>query len=111
MPDRLLKNIGARVRDIRKEKGFSQEQLGELAGVHYSYIGAVERGEKNFTMTTLGKIAAALKVDVLELLRYSEIDLGETNKQKDLQDIIDMLLRFSNEDLRKAKVILKEIFG
>ncbi|UUZ93358.1 helix-turn-helix domain-containing protein [Paenibacillus sp. P25] len=91
MPDRLLKNIGARVRDIRKEKGFSQEQLGELAGVHYSYIGAVERGEKNFTMTTLGKIAAALKVDVLELLRYSEIDLGETNKQKDLQDIIDML--------------------
>ncbi|UUZ80531.1 helix-turn-helix domain-containing protein [Paenibacillus sp. P26] len=90
MPDRLLKNIGARVRDIRKEKGFSQEQLGELAGVHYSYIGAVERGEKNFTMTTLGKIAAALKVDVLELLRYSEIDLGETNKQKDLQDIIDI---------------------
>ncbi|WP_240422159.1 helix-turn-helix domain-containing protein [Paenibacillus periandrae] len=111
MPERILKNIGARVRDIRKEKGYSQEQLGELANFHFSYIGAVERGEKNITMSNLAKVAAALDVEVIELFRYSNIDLGETSKQKDLQEIVDLLLRHPKEDIRKAKVILKEIFG
>jgi hypothetical protein len=61
--------------------------------------------------SNLAKVAAALNVEVIELFRYSSIDLGETSKQKDLQEIIDLLIKHSKEDIRKAKVILKEIFG
>ena len=62
MEKNILVSVGLRIRDLRKLKGYSQEQLGELADVHYSYIGAIEHAEKNTTLTNLGKIAKALNV-------------------------------------------------
>jgi len=59
MPD-LARTIGARIRKRRIELALSQERLGELCGLHRTYVGALERGEKNVTVVTLGKIAAAL---------------------------------------------------
>jgi transcriptional regulator with XRE-family HTH domain len=53
--------LGKRIRLRRMQLEFSQERLGELAGLHRTYIGAVERGEKNLTVLTLCKIADALK--------------------------------------------------
>lgn len=53
--------LGNRIRRRRMELGLSQERLGEEAGLHRTYIGAVERGEKNLTVLTLSKIARALK--------------------------------------------------
>lgn len=46
MSEQILRMVGTRVRDLRKKKGLSQEELGERAGVHFSYIGGVERAEK-----------------------------------------------------------------
>jgi hypothetical protein len=62
-------------------------------------------------MLNLEKMADALEVEVQELFRYADIHLGHTSKQRDLQEILDLLLRQSNEDIIKAKVILKEIYG
>ncbi len=64
----LLKKFGKHVRAIRVEQGFSQERLGELAGVHRTYVGMIERGEKNITLTNIEKIAKALKVPIKVLL-------------------------------------------
>lgn len=61
-------SFGKRVRDERARKGLSQEQLAELAHVHRTYIGMVERGEKNITLGNIAKIAKALKLPVSELL-------------------------------------------
>ncbi|ELK38870.1 XRE family transcriptional regulator, partial [Brevibacillus agri BAB-2500] len=52
----LVKRLGNRIRFLRKEKGMSQEQLGELSGLHTNYVGQVERGEKNVTVESLEKI-------------------------------------------------------
>ncbi|MGH6799953.1 MAG: helix-turn-helix domain-containing protein [Methylocella sp.] len=60
--------IAANVRRRRLELGLSQEQFAEIAGYHRTYIGAVERGERNITVSTLSAIAAALKLDVNELI-------------------------------------------
>jgi DNA-binding XRE family transcriptional regulator len=58
-----LKIIGARMRDLRKEKGLTREQLTEISGFHFTYIGAIERGEKNITMLNLEKMSEALEVE------------------------------------------------
>lgn len=64
------KQIGERIRSFRKAKGFSQEELAERASVHYTYIGQVERGEKNFSIDTLEKVIAALNITFEELFRF-----------------------------------------
>ncbi|TGD57873.1 helix-turn-helix domain-containing protein [Flavobacterium humi] len=64
----ILIKFGDRVREIRTQKGLSQEQLASLADVHRTYIGMIERAEKNITLININKIASALGVDLKELL-------------------------------------------
>jgi transcriptional regulator with XRE-family HTH domain len=61
--------FGARVRARRNELTKSQEQLARDTGIHWSYIGRVERGENNLALTNLLKIAAALEIDPGDLVR------------------------------------------
>lgn len=53
--------FGKKVRCFRKQKSISQEELAELCGLHRTYIGAVERGERNITLVNAEKIAMALE--------------------------------------------------
>jgi len=61
--------FGEKVREIRNSKGLSQEQLAHIANVHRTYIGMVERAEKNITLVNIEKIAKALEVNIIELLK------------------------------------------
>jgi DNA-binding XRE family transcriptional regulator len=65
----ILLLFGANVQKYRKKLGLSQEQLAEIAGVHRTYIGMVERAEKNITLCNIEKIAKALKVQIQELFQ------------------------------------------
>lgn len=64
----LVLQFGELVRSIRLSRGLSQEQLADLAGVHRTYIGMIERGEKNATLTTIAKFATALQVNIHDLI-------------------------------------------
>ena len=68
----ILEVFGRNVQRIRKEKGFSQEKLAEVAGVHRTYIGMIERAEKNITLLNIEKIAKALEVQISSLFTISE---------------------------------------
>ena len=61
--------FGEKVREIRVSQNLSQEQLAHLADVHRTYIGMVERAEKNITLVNIEKIAKALNVNITELLK------------------------------------------
>lgn len=63
-----LTEFGKRVRAIRKQGGLSQEALADLANIDRSYVGAIERGEVNLTLTKIHQIAGALGVPPGELL-------------------------------------------
>jgi transcriptional regulator with XRE-family HTH domain len=65
--DPALKLLGERIRQKRKVAGWTQEELADAAKIDRSYIGSVERGERNVTFTVLCRICAALKVDVSEI--------------------------------------------
>lgn len=64
----ILVNFGQKVREIRKEKGLSQEELAHKADLHRTYIGMIERAEKNITLLNIEKIANALEVNIKELI-------------------------------------------
>jgi transcriptional regulator with XRE-family HTH domain len=64
----IKKLVGDRIRQLRKERGFSQEELGDKSDLHYTHIGAIERGEKNWSIDTLVKVAGGLNVTINDLL-------------------------------------------
>jgi transcriptional regulator with XRE-family HTH domain len=63
---KILIDFGNKVRKLRKEKGLSQEELSFKAELHRTYIGMIERAEKNITLSNIEKIAKALKVSAKE---------------------------------------------
>ncbi|WAC42342.1 helix-turn-helix domain-containing protein [Pedobacter sp. SL55] len=70
---RILIQFGEKVKELRKSKGWSQEQLSFHANLHRTYIGMIERAEKNITLLNIEKIAKALDIEIKEL--FDEITL------------------------------------
>jgi transcriptional regulator with XRE-family HTH domain len=65
---RILTRFGERVRNERLRHNLSQEELGARAGVHRTYVGMIERGEKNITILSIEKLARALGLRVRDLV-------------------------------------------
>lgn len=65
----ILLQFGKNVQEYRRAQQISQEQLAESAGVHRTYIGMIERAEKNITLLNIAKIANALKISPSALLK------------------------------------------
>jgi transcriptional regulator with XRE-family HTH domain len=67
MRDEILRLFGERLRELRTERGLSQETLAELAGVDRNYIGQIERAERNVALVNIVRIAKALKIEPAEM--------------------------------------------
>ena len=65
----ITKKFGMTIKQIRKQQKMSQNDLAEKSGLHRTYIGSVERGERNITLINAEKIAQALSVQLFELLK------------------------------------------
>jgi transcriptional regulator with XRE-family HTH domain len=111
MDKNVLEIVGQRIRDIRKQRGLSQEQLGEIAEVHYSYIGKIERAEKNVTVANLEKIASALGVSFFDLFLFGKyIRPEQTEKDILLNQLYLRLSSMKARELRKVQFLLNEWF-
>ena len=66
-PRSVKSRFGARLRQLRDERGYSQEELAERAGLHRNYVGGVERGERNVALENIVKLSKALSVKPSEL--------------------------------------------
>lgn len=62
-----LKSFGQNIQKLRKKLGISQEELAYRAGFHRTYVGMIERGERNITLSNLKKLAQALELDIKDL--------------------------------------------
>lgn len=69
---KLLDNLARNVRDLRLKNRLSQEQLAEQCGFHRTYIGSIERGERNATLSTLEVLSDTLNVSIAQLINNDE---------------------------------------
>src|SRR5665647_1610275 len=102
----ILEFVGAKLRDIRKNKKLSQEDLAEKSGFHYVYIGGVERGERNINLRNLERITNALDIELNELFQLSEIQISN----EILKDINALLSERSQEEIQTAYQVLALFF-
>jgi len=107
MKDNIYRRLGAAVRYYRVKNGWTQEELGERAALHPSYIGQIERGIKKISILTLEKLSKSLKVKISDLLQEKEIVYKPTSWEKKLIGIIkDRPVRYQIAAYR----LLKEVF-
>ena len=70
----ILNQFGKKVRELRKQKGLSQEELAFRANLHRTYIGMIERAEKNITIVNIDKIAHGLDIDINQFFNDHKIN-------------------------------------
>lgn len=75
----IIKTVGQRIRNYRIRLGLSQEKLAELSECHPTYIGQIERGEKNATIESISKISSALNVPMSKLFEKIGESEGDDN--------------------------------
>ncbi len=103
----LAKIVGQRIRNYRTQLGLSQEKLAELAGCHPTYIGQLERGEKNATLESIDKIASSLKISLSKLFENLG---GENTSERNLPlECYEFLLTKSQEEQEQIIKILIEM--
>jgi transcriptional regulator with XRE-family HTH domain len=103
----LAKIIGQRIRNYRTQLGLSQEKLAELAGCHPTYIGQLERGEKNATVESMDKIATSLKIPLSKLFENLG---GEHGSQRNIPlECYEFLLTKRPEEQEQIIKILLEM--
>ena len=69
----LLERFGKRVRMLRKARGWTQEKLASRCGRHWTYVGGLERGQRNPTLEVMADLARALGVDMWQLLKEDDV--------------------------------------
>jgi transcriptional regulator with XRE-family HTH domain len=77
--DDVVKRLGQRIRDLRSKRGWSQEEFAHICGVHRTYMGHLERGEKNLSFSTVSRLATALEVSISDL--FAGLDSDEVSER------------------------------
>ncbi|BBO67928.1 XRE family transcriptional regulator [Desulfosarcina alkanivorans] len=98
--------IGARIRELRKNRHFTQEQLAEKMGINPKYLSGIERGKENPTLDTFIKVAETLEVSIGELFYQLEVE----NPKKRLQAILTLIEQAPTEQQRLAVKVLSALF-
>ena len=103
----LAKIIGQRIRNYRMQLGLSQEKLAELAGCHPTYIGQLERGEKNATLESIDKVASSLKISLSKL--FENLGGENTSERNFPLECYEFLLTKSQQEQEQIIKILAEM--
>lgn len=101
----IAKIIGQRIRNYRTQKGLSQERLAELAGCHPTYIGQLERGEKNATLESVEKIASAMDISLSELFDK----LGKSGSNNIAAKCYDLVASKNEAEQKQLYKMLQEM--
>ncbi len=102
---KLRKNFGKRVRQLRKSKGLTQERLAEKARLEPTYLGAVERGERNLTIDNIEKIARGFRMEPYKFFIFqSELLTKEPDMTK--EQILDIIKTLPDKKRKKILQIV-----
>lgn len=109
----ISETLGQRIKYYRKQKRLSQEKLSELSDLHPTYIGQLERGEKNASIESIYKISIGLQIPITQLLEkldeYTTMEIFEYSKNNDNYENIPLQAYelISLEDIDNQRKLLK----
>ena len=106
-PEEVLRNLGKTVRQLRRQRKMTQEDLAEIAGVNVKHLGEVERGKGNPTLQFLLKVSSALQVGLLSL--FFDGPTPEPEDAVHYEEIMTLVRRLDQPDLQKLHKVLKAI--
>lgn len=95
----IMQDVGRKLRNYRQKRKMTQEDLAEKAELHYTYIGQVERGEKNLTLMSLEKILNALEVSFVEL--FEDVETQPKHEDADFAAMCYELVSGKSEEEQK----------
>ncbi len=93
--------LGARIKAVRKQRGWSQEQLAERVGISTQYVSNIERGKENPTLDLLLRVAHALKVSLAEIFDLEAGGLDRKTLQAEIRKVIE------TQDVERLRIALK----
>ena len=100
----IYNNLGMKIRRVRKDRGFTQEELGREAGIDPKYIGEIERGNANITIKTLLNISEVLDITIGELLSFTLAGKESLDIQNEAIEIAKML---KGVDRKERKILIE----
>lgn len=103
---KLSIEIGQRIRSYRLQNGLNQEELAEKCGLHPTYIGQVERGEKNATLESVSKITNGLSLPLSKLFENMS---NETDDENYPAEAYDLMLSLPTDEQEKMIKIMQMI--
>jgi len=103
----ITHELGMRIRHYRKAQKITQEQLAEISGLHPTYVGQLERGEKNATIESIYKIALGLNISISKL--FEDMEAIDNNPQSDPANIYHQLLALPQDKQHEIMVIVNKI--
>lgn len=103
----LAKTVGQRIRSYRTQLGLSQEKLAELSDYHPTYIGQIERGEKNATLESINRVATALNISLSKL--FENLGCTTATERNIPLECYEFLLTKSKEEQEQILKILIEM--
>ena len=86
----LLKEFGKRVKSLRTKKNISQESLATLTGFHRTYIGMIERGERNISLVNIAVFAKTFEMSISELLDLNQVKTSHSFKNYESKSDFDV---------------------
>jgi transcriptional regulator with XRE-family HTH domain len=100
--------FGKRLREIRRRRDMTQERLAELSGLSIQYIGEIERGKRNPSLTSIETLASALDMSVADLF---DLETFQVTNDEMKTKLIDQINRADDEQLRILYAISRAILG
>jgi len=98
--------LGQRIRELRKKKGLTQEELGEKSGISYKYLGSIERGLENPSFRHLSRLAKSLGVELDEIFKFQHL---EPSRSKILKNIGFSLNGMTDAEIKLAFKLIKTL--
>ena len=99
--------LGKRIRSLRIARSWTQQDLGEIAGISYKFLGEIERGKQNFSFSILTKISKALNIELIELFRFSH----EIPSRKELENEVRSIVKdLADDELRQILLLLQALY-
>ena len=106
----LNKRFGKKLRELRKMRGLTQEDLGDRSGLHWKFIGQVERGDSDIKLNNIARIASGLEMDIDDLLFFCFPQERFSKEAKEILALLIPILKSNKKKtLRKLKVFINEI--